>query len=224
MVERYCALAYSRENMRQSASEIALENLPIPQFTVNKQAQQQAVNKFSLKIGQRVIGLCPGAEFGPAKQWPEQYYAKVANDMAKRGNQVWLFGSQKDKQTCEAILSMIEPEYQQNIRVLAGETTLIEALDLLALCESVVANDSGLMHVAAAVGCNVVAIYGSTSPSYTPPLTQHKQIVHTDIECRPCFKRTCPLGHLECLKRIEPEQVIASIDTLTKNRSVNDII
>ncbi|OXE34732.1 lipopolysaccharide heptosyltransferase II, partial [Vibrio parahaemolyticus] len=98
--------------------------------------------------------------------------------------------------------------------VLAGQTSLIEAVDLLAACKTVVANDSGLMHVAAAVGCNVVAVYGSTSPKYTPPLAEKVEMVHTDIDCRPCFKRECQYQHLKCLTELSPKQVLDSIQKL----------
>ncbi|MBF4242832.1 glycosyltransferase family 9 protein, partial [Vibrio anguillarum] len=87
-----------------------------------------------------------------------------------------------------------------------------EAVDLLAACHTVISNDSGLMHVSAAVDCNIVAIYGSSSPQYTPPLTERLEMVYTDIECRPCFKRTCPLGHLNCLNQLQPVQVIQALD------------
>jgi heptosyltransferase-2 len=100
------------------------------------------------------------------------------------------------------------------IYVLAGQTSLIEAVDLLAACRTVVANDSGLMHVAAAVGCHLVAVYGSTSPKYTPPLAEKVEIVHTDIECRPCFKRECQFKHLKCLTELSPKQVLDSIARL----------
>jgi heptosyltransferase-2 len=95
---------------------------------------------------------------------------------------------------------------------LAGSTSLIEAVDLLAACDTVVSNDSGLMHISAAVGANVIAVYGSSSPDYTPPLTDKLTIVHTNIECRPCFKRECPLGHMDCLNKLEPEQVIKHLN------------
>ncbi|MDF4657517.1 glycosyltransferase family 9 protein, partial [Vibrio parahaemolyticus] len=85
---------------------------------------------------------------------------------------------------------------------------------LLAACKSVVASGSGVMHVAAAVGCNVVAVYGATSPKYTPPLAEKVEMVHTDIDCRPCFKRECQYQHLKCLTELSPKQVLDSIQKL----------
>lgn len=214
MVERYVALAHPKNKMVDSSSLGGLENLPRPALTIDKNEQQKTAEKFNLTIDSSTIGLCPGAEFGPAKKWPEEHYAEVARAMASTGKQVWLFGSQKDLETCNGIKALVPEELQSKIYVLAGQTSLIEAVDLLGACQTVVANDSGLMHVAAAVGCNVVAVYGSTSPKYTPPLAEKVEIVHTDIDCRPCFKRECPLGHLKCLKDLKPKSVINRIDSL----------
>ncbi|MFV8439023.1 lipopolysaccharide heptosyltransferase II [Vibrio owensii] len=211
MVERYVALAYPQEKMIDSSSLGGLETLPRPSLFIDKKEQAEAIAKFNLNQESPVVGLCPGAEFGPAKKWPETHYAEVASAMANAGKQVWLFGSQKDLETCNNIKQLVPQEHQHQIHVLAGQTSLIEAVDLLAACQTVVANDSGLMHVAAAVGCNVVAVYGSTSPKYTPPLAEKVEIVHTDIDCRPCFKRECPLGHLNCLNQLSPQKVISKI-------------
>ncbi|MGR5112109.1 lipopolysaccharide heptosyltransferase II [Vibrio jasicida] len=214
MVERYVALAYPKVEMLDSSSLGGLETLPRPSLSIDKKTQQGTLNKFSLDQTLPVIGLCPGAEFGPAKKWPETHYAEVAIQMAKSGHQVWLFGSQKDLETCNNIKQLVPQEHQHQIHVLAGQTSLIEAVDLLSVCQTVVANDSGLMHVAAAVGCNVVAVYGSTSPKYTPPLAEKVEIVHTDIDCRPCFKRECEFKHLKCLTDLSPKQVLDSIQKL----------
>jgi heptosyltransferase-2 len=211
MVERYVALAYSQEEMIDSSSLGGLETLPRPSLFIDKKEQAEAIAKFNLNQEAPVVGLCPGAEFGPAKKWPETHYAEVASAMVNVGKQVWLFGSQKDLETCNNIKKLVPQEHQHQIHVLAGQTSLIQAVDLLAACQTVVANDSGLMHVAAAVGCNVVAVYGSTSPKYTPPLAEKVEIVHTDVDCRPCFKRECPLGHLNCLNQLSPQKVISKI-------------
>ncbi len=211
MVERYAALAYSKPDMINSSSLGGLGNLPHPSLLIDEDKQSKTISKFNLDNNGSIIGLCPGAEFGPAKKWPESHYAQVATSMSRAGKKIWLFGSQKDLETCNNIKTQVPKELQSHIHVLAGQTSLIEAVDLLGACDTVVANDSGLMHVAAAVGCSVVAIYGSTSPKYTPPLAKTVEIVHTDIECRPCFKRECPLGHLKCLNDLSPDMVISKI-------------
>ncbi|GAB7229731.1 lipopolysaccharide heptosyltransferase II [Vibrio rotiferianus] len=214
MVERYVALAYPLAEMKDSSSLPGIENLPRPKLSVDETQLQDTIAKFGLSQNTPVLGLCPGAEFGPAKKWPETHYAKVAEAKASEGQHVWLFGSKKDLLTCENIKSNVSDKYKDNIHILAGATSLIEAVDLLSACQTVVSNDSGLMHVAASVGCNVVAVYGSTSPKYTPPLAEKVEIVHTDIECRPCFKRECQFKHLKCLSDLSPEQVLNSIKKL----------
>lgn len=211
MVERYVALAHPKSEMVDSSSLGGLDTLPRPKLAIDADTQQATLTKFSLSTEKPVLGLCPGAEFGPAKQWPIEHYATVANEMINQGYQVWLFGSAKDKETTETIKSLVHSDNQTSVFNLAGDTSLIEAVDLLAACKTVVSNDSGLMHVAAAVGCHVVGVYGSTSPKYTPPLAEKVDIVSTDIECRPCFKRECPLGHLKCLKELKPSNVLSKL-------------
>lgn len=210
-VERFVALASSKAEMK---NEVSLDTCPRPTLSVDSEQQQKTINKFSLTTDLPIVGLCPGAEFGPAKRWPEQHYIAVAQQQIESGKQIWLFGSAKDKETTDAIRNGLSEQAQQHCFNLAGETSLTEALDLLAACNTVVSNDSGLMHVSAAVGCNIVAVYGSTSPNYTPPLTDKLSIIHTDIECRPCFKRECPLGHLKCLVELEPQRAIDAIEQL----------
>lgn len=224
MVERYVALAHPKATMR---ADVSLEHCPRPKLTVNHNAQQTVRQRLGLDSTRPIIGLCPGAEFGPAKRWPDKYYADVAKTLIKKDQQVWLFGSVKDKAVTSAIRNALPKELQNSCFDLAGKTSLIEVVDLLAACHTVVSNDSGLMHVSAAVECNVVAIYGSSSPKYTPPLTDKLAMVHTDIECRPCFKRECPLGHMDCLNSLLPSRVIAALDQFivpdTKSALANEI-
>jgi heptosyltransferase-2 len=211
MVERYVSLAYPKNKMTGSGCLGNIQTLPKPKLEINEQVRNNVLKKFNISITPKIIGLCPGAEFGPAKRWPEEHYGTIAKQLIKEGHQVWLFGSAKDRVTTDKIAAMVEPDDQNWIINLAGDTSLNEAVDLLSCCHTVVSNDSGLMHVAAAVGCNIVGIYGSSSPKYTPPLSDHVEIVHTDIECRPCFKRECPYQHLKCLKDLKPQTVMASI-------------
>lgn len=211
MIERYVALAHPKYKMTSSAALGGLDRLPKPKLAITTKQQQETIRKFALSFNE-TIGLCPGAEFGPAKQWPTSHYAQVATHLLQQGKQVWLFGSAKDQITTQAILAQIPEVLRTNVADLAGKTSLIEAVDLLSCCQTVVSNDSGLMHVAAATGCQVVGVYGSTSPHYTPPLADKNAIVHTDIECRPCFKRECPYGHLKCLTELDPEKIINAIE------------
>lgn len=214
MVERYVALAYSKKEMTGKAT---LANCPTPSLKVDLTNQFQLIQDLKLSSDKPVIGLCPGAEFGPAKCWPASHYAKATEALIQRGYQVWLFGSDKDLATSTEIQNKLTPESQKDCHILAGKTRLIDAVDLIAYCETIITNDSGLMHIAAAVGCNIVAVYGSTSPHYTPPLTEKVEIVKNNLDCQPCFKRQCPLGHLDCLTKLDSEKVIEAVDKLTGN-------
>lgn len=154
-----------------------------------------------------VLGLCPGAEYGEAKRWPADYYAEVARSALDHGWEVWLFGSDKDV----AVTSHINELCTNRCLDLGGRTKLGEAIDLMSLTTAVVSNDSGLMHVAAALDKPIVAIFGSSDPYHTPPMSVQATILYLGLECSPCFKRECPLGHLNCLKTIMPARVISAI-------------
>jgi heptosyltransferase-2 len=158
-----------------------------------------------------VLAICPGAEYGEAKQWPAEYWAGLVSRATASGYRVWLFGSAKDRTIAQAISERLSSQEQAQFRDLAGATSLDDAIDLLSKVQACVSNDSGLMHVAAALSVPVVAIYGSTSPDFTPPLSSEVKLLFTDIECRPCFQRSCPLGHLRCLHDIDPDQVFTSV-------------
>jgi heptosyltransferase II len=219
MVQRYIALAFPRRQMR-SAKDLA--ELPYPALLVDKKQQNTAMARLGITVDKPVLGLCPGAEFGPAKRWPEAHYAAVAEHWISKGGQVWIFGSQKDQPVAAVIQQNLPHQQQTDCHLLTGNTSLTEAIDLLAVCSKVVSNDSGLMHITAAVGTPLVAVYGSTSPSYTPPLSLNVQVVHTDIACRPCFKRECPLGHLKCLKELSPDQVWQALTVLSNRIDVRN--
>lgn len=164
-------------------------------------------SRLGLSGGGPAVALMPGAEYGPAKQWPIDRYAALAARLAAEGLRVWVLGSEKERALGETIVA---GDRTGQILNLCGETRLEEAVDVLAASAVAVTNDSGLMHVAAAVGTHVVALYGSSSPSFTPPMTSQKTIIYLGLECSPCFERRCPLGHLRCLKEIGVEQVAAA--------------
>ncbi len=158
------------------------------------------------------VAFCPGAEYGPAKRWPAAHFAALARHLAEADFPVWLVGSAKDA----PIGTEIERLSGGTCRNLCGKTDLAQAIDLLACARLVVSNDSGLMHVAAALGRPLVALYGSSSPGYTPPLSRQARILNLDLPCSPCFKRECPLGHFKCLNDLSPARVLeAAKDTLT---------
>lgn len=168
--------------------------------------QERTLSELGLERPLRIAGLCPGAEYGPAKRWPARHFAALTDALAARGYAVWLLGSAKDRPIAEQIAELAQTTSAP--RNLCGSTSLSQAIDLLAAASFVVCNDSGLMHVAAALGRPLVAVYGSSSPGFTPPLSERAQVISLRLECSPCFKRECPLGHLDCLNKLEPQRVL----------------
>jgi heptosyltransferase-2 len=188
------------------------QNLPItipnPAMLSNPANALATLNKLGLtKPETKVLGLCPGAEYGEAKRWPAQYYAEVANVAINKGWQVWLFGSDKDI----PVTTTINQLTQNRCVDFGGKTKLGEAIDLMSLCDTIISNDSGLMHIAAALDKKLIAIYGSSDPHHTPPMHPDAVIEYLNLNCSPCFKRECPLGHLNCLKQLSPTAIIKSI-------------
>lgn len=196
MIERFMALALPPEAPLPAP-------YPLPRLKADADSAAALVARLGLVAGD-VTALCPGAEFGPAKRWPPRHFAALAAAEIARGRSVWLLGSPGDRETC----AEIEAAAPDGVANLAGRTTLLEAVDLLSLADRVVTNDSGLMHVAAALDRPLVALFGSTSPDFTPPLGDRSTVLRKPIECSPCFQRECPLGHLKCLEELAPEQVV----------------
>ena len=180
--------------------------IPYPALTVDDQNQQNVLSKLKLNTKKLIIGIIPGAEYGPAKQWSVESYKQLAKKLSTAGYQTWVFGSEKDK----AIGTEITGN-NQSAENLCGKTSLTDVVDLIDLCEVVITNDSGLMHVAAATGNKIIALYGSSTPAYTPPLTQQASILYKGLECSPCFERVCPLGHTNCLNLIGVEEVFEKL-------------
>ncbi len=207
MVERFVALGLPPD------SPLPAE-LPRPRLQVREPDRDQALARLKLDPQHPVLALCPGAEFGPSKQWPAAGHGELARDYLARGWQLWLFGSENDRGIAAEIIAGIGDEWSSRCRDLTGETSLAEAIDLLSLAGAVVSNDSGLMHVAAALDRPLAAIYGSSSPKFTPPLAERVELLVTGIECQPCYQRECPYGHLRCLTGIQPELVAGAIERL----------
>ncbi len=180
-----------------------------PKLVINEKNVRSAMERYKLtSTSGPVLGLCPGAEYGPAKQWPAEYYADIAREKLAQGWQVWLFGSDKDV----VVTGKINKLTQNQCVDLSGKTSLGDAIDLMSCTDTIVTNDSGLMHVAAALDRKVIAIYGSTDPGFTPPLTDKARIISLDLDCSPCFKRVCPLGHTKCLVDLKPHRVLTALD------------
>ena len=187
------------------------ETLPKPQLITNKNKVLESLKRLGLaQTNSKILGLCPGAEYGEAKRWPAEYYAEVANEVLKKGWQVWLFGSDKDM----PVTTKINQLTQNKCLDLGGKTKLGEAIDLMALCNTVVSNDSGLMHIAAALNKKLIAIFGSSDPAHTPPMSPNAVIEYLALDCSPCFKRECPLtgdAHLRCLNDVKPQPIVKKI-------------
>lgn len=199
MVERFAQLA-------EKPGNALAKPISYPKIRSTAADQQQTLAELALERPARIVAFCPGAEYGPAKRWPAAHFAALAKQLAARGCAIWLFGSPKDHAVAEEI-SQLAPGLCRN---LCGATSLGQAVDLLAMAELVVCNDSGLMHVAAALDRPLVTLYGSSSPGFTPPLSDQAAILSLNLDCSPCFKRECPLGHLDCLNKLSPERVLAA--------------
>jgi heptosyltransferase-2 len=226
MIQRLAALAYPE-------GATLPETLPLPELKA--EPARSLLAAFNLSLEKPIVSFCPGAVYGPAKQWPVRHFAKLARQLLEKGKQVWLFGSEKDAPFCQKIIEEASDDVfttagsnravgqdqvgyvhsaETALRMLAGHTTLTQAIDLLALSEVVISNDSGLMHIAAALQRPLVVLYGSTSANFTPPLTQNSRKVQLDLPCQPCFKRVCPLRHQDCLEKLMPAMVMAAINEL----------
>lgn len=202
MAERFMALA-----LEEGAT--LPTSYAFPRLEVSAEQVQTALYQHGLQRSRPILALCAGAEYGPAKRWPAEYFAEIANAKMQAGWQVWLFGSEKDKSITRKINLLCD----EHCVDLAGKTSLAQAIDLLSLAQVVVTNDSGLMHIAAALGCVVIALYGSSSPEFTPPLAEKVSKLSLNLACSPCFQRECPLGHLNCLQNLRPLQVLQAIDS-----------
>lgn len=196
MVERFAALA-------EPPGEALIRPVPSPRLTVDEVARDATLARLGLRLDRKVVAFCPGAEYGPSKRWPARYYADLAARIAHVGRQVWLMGSPKDAQIGDEIALLSKGACVN----LCGRTKLDEAVDLLSCADLVVSNDSGLMHVAAALERPLVAIFGSSSPRFTPPLSGDARVVQLDLPCSPCFKPECPLKHFKCMMELTPERL-----------------
>lgn len=198
LVQRYAALAGPLP-----------EVLPQPRLESSMEQQAAVREALGLPLDVAPAIFCPGAEYGPAKRWPAAHFAALARRLATAGWPVWLVGSAKDHGVGEEIARLSSGAALN----LCGRTGLEQAIDLIASARAVVSNDSGLMHIAAALGRPLAALYGSSSPGYTPPLSPHAKILARNLACSPCFKRECPLGHFDCLEKLDPDQVAAALET-----------
>ena len=212
MVERFAALALP-------AKKKLPDHIPDPRLLVTRPMVDKALAKFGIETTggwpKRLIAICPGAEFGSSKQWPAEHFSMTSAKLVADGWRVVIMGSAGDAAIAQEIYEGIEKRVGHPLTDccfnLTGKTSLAEAIDLMAACTLALSNDSGLMHVASAVDLPVVALYGSTSPDFTPPLASISRVLTTPIDCRPCFDRECRFGHKRCMTEIEPHRAVAAV-------------
>ena len=212
MVERYVALAYDASRIN-SARDLP-QPLLWPRLQVEEQEKIETAALFALTANRPIIGFCPGAEFGPAKRWPHYHYATLAQQLIAAGYQVVLFGSAKDRETGDQIRQTLDEAGRQYCRNLAGETKLEQAVILLAHCRAVVTNDSGLMHIAAALNRPLVALYGPSSPDFTPPLSQQARVIRLITGYHKVRKGEAEQGYHQSLIDIQPARVMEELTAL----------
>ncbi|MBF0261790.1 MAG: lipopolysaccharide heptosyltransferase II [Magnetococcales bacterium] len=178
--------------------------IPVPRLLASVKEGKRILIAHGLPAERPLLALCPGAEYGPAKRWPARHFAALARERIANGWRVAVLGSAKERALGAEILAGLG----EGAVNLAGAIDLVSAIDVLAVAGRVVTNDSGLMHVAAALERPGVAIFGSSDPGHTPPLGTSMGILSLGLACAPCFKRVCPDGAARCLEEITPERVL----------------
>ena len=210
MVERYVALAFNKEEVKTAKD---LPTIPYPKLTVIP-PKEDLLYRLKISLDRPLMALGCGANYGPSKLWPVEYFAKVSNWWCKKGGAVLALGSSKDLRSVEGIFSNLDKNNHKYFYNIAGKTSLTEALDLIGVCKCAVCNDSGLMHTVAAADIPQVCIFGSTTTNYTPPLSDKARCVESTQSCHPCFARTCKYNTYACLKEIVPNTVILELEKL----------
>lgn len=195
-----------------------------PQLQVEAFPQNQAKDLLqSLPHPEKFYILAPGAEFGPAKQWPVKHFAELANQLLQHNSSssIVLLGSSKDRMICDEILQKTDIHLRVNILNLCGLASLDQSIALIPQAKGLASNDSGLMHIAAAFGIPQIAFYGSSDPKHTPPLSPFAGIMFLGLDCSPCHQRKCPLGHLNCLNQITPQSAFDELNRCITLRNIN---
>lgn len=165
---------------------------------------KKKIKKIGLTDQHHIIGVAPGAGYGPAKQWPwRSYKILIEKLMSRPDTKAILFGSTKDLIASRSAFNSLT----DGVVNLIGKTTLEEAIQLISQCHVFLSNDSGLAHVATALGIPTLTLFGSTNPVWTRPQGEHSKIIRIPLPCSPCYQSQCPLGHTKCLKDISVDHV-----------------
>ena len=207
MVEKFAALSLYEENY-------SIENLTFPELEIDFANQRKFLEEFSIDYSKNTMAICPGAEFGPSKRWPAEYYAEIAKFYVNEGWNVLCIGSKNDEDIGMGIGSLNNLRSNKSFINLIGKTSLQDAIDILAFTEKVVTNDSGLMHIAAAVKTPLVALYGPSSPEYTPPLISKKKILRKTQGYEKVRYGSNEKGYHQSLLDIKPEEVLDALEAL----------
>ena len=207
MVAFYAALAESPQAPLRAG-------VPRPAMRVTPDTMAQVCARHGIGIGRALVVFAPGAEFGAAKRWPARHFAALAREVlaADPSAQIALLGSPKDKQAGDEILALAPDARIVN---LAGATKLDEAIALIARAAAVVANDSGLLHIASALNRPVIALYGPTDPDHAPPFSDMARSISLRLDCSPCKQRECPLGHHNCMEQMDAPLVWEALRQIT---------
>ena len=207
MIEKFAALSLYEENY-------SIENLTFPELEIDFANQRKFLEEFSIDYSKNTMAICPGAEFGPSKRWPAEYYAEIAIFYVNKGWNVLCIGSKNDEDIGIEIGSLNNLGCNESFINLIGKTSLQDAIDILAFTEKVVTNDSGLMHIAAAVKTPLVALYGPSSPEYTPPLISKKKILRKTQGYEKVRYGSNEKGYHQSLLDIKPEEVLNALEEL----------
>ena len=213
MVQFYAALAYP------SSVQAPPLTIPKPRLVVAPEKSTAVLKRLGLPAEHEVIAFAPGAEVGNAKRWPARHFAELAGMILQRApaTLILLLGSGKDHAVCQEIAELLPVPLSQGASVhpqihnLAGKTSLDEAVALIAHASAVVSNDSGLLHIASALNRPVVALYGPTDPDHAPPFSDIASALSLRLPCAPCRQRECPLGHGDCMGKLESTVVWHSL-------------
>lgn len=214
MAKHYLALSDALDH----SPEMNANETGNPKLNISLEAKESISAKLqAASIKEKTIFvLCPGAEYGVTKRWPADHFAALAQQLITHEPDVHviLLGSNGDHAMAESIRTQAKNDLQiHNIHNWCGKTSLDEAIALIGMSKILVSNDSGLMHIGAALKVPQVAIFGSSDPNHTPPLSNMAKVLWLNLPCSPCHKRECPLGHLKCLKEISPENVLDAIQS-----------